>query len=160
SNTLNVIGGSELSDMAPILKDAQKATGVKVVLTPTGSLDGAEKIASGTNADAAWFASDRYIALANASTKVLEHTNIMLTPVIIGVKKSVADRLGWSSGKVTWRDIADAAGSGKFHFAMTSPTASNSGFSALVGVADALAGGQALSSSSIDQNAPVLKRFL
>jgi Ca-activated chloride channel homolog len=150
SDTLNVLGGSELKDMGPILADAQSATGVKVVFTYTGSLDGADKIAAGSNADAAWFASDKYIALAGATNKVLEHKNIMHTPVIIGVKRSVADRLGWSNGNVTWRDIANAAASGKFHFAMTSPTASNSGFSALVGVADALAKGEALTAGSID----------
>src|SRR5262249_49487753 len=67
-----------------------------------------------------------------------------------GVKRDVAHRLGWDHGDVKWRDIAAAAASGKFHFAMTSPTASNSGFSALVGVADALANGEALSASSIN----------
>src|SRR5262249_30875952 len=62
ANTLHVIGGSELKDMVPILDAAQKATGVKVVFTYTGSLSGADQIASGTSADAAWFASDKYIA--------------------------------------------------------------------------------------------------
>lgn len=47
------------------------------------------------------------------------------------------DRLGWKPGSLSWRDVASAAGNGQFHFAMTSPTASNAGFSALVGVADA-----------------------
>jgi Ca-activated chloride channel family protein len=150
SQTLNIVGGSELKDMAPILADAQHATGVKVAFTYTGSLDGADQIAHGSNADAAWFASDKYIALAGASNKVLEHKNIMHTPVILGVKRSVADRLGWNHGTVRWRDVAEAAAAGKFHFAMTSPAASNSGFSALVGVADALANGEALTASSID----------
>jgi Ca-activated chloride channel family protein len=159
SNTLNVVGGSELKDLAPILQDAQKATGVKVVMSYTGSLDGADQIANGSaTSDAAWFASDKYIALAGASNKVLSRNNIMLSPVIVGVKKSVADRLGWSSGSVSWRDIAQAAGSGKFHYAMTSPTASNSGFAALVGMADALAPGQTLTANTID--AKGLRSFL
>src|SRR5262249_38679294 len=51
-----------------------------------------------------------------------------------------------------------AAGNGQFHYAMTNPTASNSGFSALVGVADAFAGSEALSSSTIDSDG--LRRFL
>jgi Ca-activated chloride channel homolog len=152
ANTLDIIGGSELKDMAPILADAQRATGVKAVLTYTGSLDGADKIANGASADAAWFASDKYIALSGASNKILERRNIMLSPVILGVKRSVADRLGWKPGSVSWRDVAQAAGNGQFHFAMTSPTASNSGFSALVGVADALAAGKTLTASSIDAN--------
>ena len=158
ANTLHVIGGSELSDMAPILEGARDATGVKVVFDYTGSLDGAERVASGTTSDAAWFASDKYITLAGAANKVLEHRNTMLSPVVVGVKRSVADRLGWKNGAISWKDIADAAGRGDFRFAMTNPTASNSGFSALVGVADAFAGGEALSVSTI--NADGLRAFL
>jgi Ca-activated chloride channel homolog len=149
-DTLTVLAGSELKDMQPVLDAAKKATGVKVAFQFTGSLAGADQIASGTEADAAWFASDKYVALAGANAKVLERRNTMLTPVIIGVKKSAADRLGWKPDTVTWKDISQAAADGKFKFAMTSPTASNSGFSALVGVADALANGQPLTASTID----------
>jgi len=149
--TLQVLAGSELSDMAPILASAQKATGVTVVPTYTGSLDGAERISSGSAGDAAWFASDKYVALAGASSKLLEHQPTMLSPVVVGVKHSVATRLGWTGGKrVGWKDIAAAAAAGKFRYAMTNPTASNSGFSALVGVSTALSGGQALSAATVD----------
>jgi Ca-activated chloride channel family protein len=148
--TLNVLAGSELQDMQPILDDARKATGVKVNLTSAGSLDGAEQIASGTDADAAWFASDKYIGLAGASTKILARNNIALSPVVLGVRPDVAQQLGWTSGRASWKDIIAAAGSGKLPYAMTNPTASNSGFSALTSAASALAGGQALSASTID----------
>jgi len=153
NTTLNVLAGSELKDMVPILDTAKKVTGVSVNLSYTGSLDGAEKISSGTAGDAAWFASDKYVALAGASGKVLDHRPVMLSPVIVGVKHSVAERLGWTGNKkVGWKDLAAAASAGQFHFAMTNPTASNSGFSALVGVATALGGGQAVSVSTIDAN--------
>jgi Ca-activated chloride channel family protein len=157
SNTLRVLGGSELSDLAPILAAARSATGVRVDFQYTGSLDGAERVANGSRSDAAWFASDKYITLAGAANKVLEHRNTMLSPVVVGVKQSVATRLGWKNGAVTWRDIADAAGNGQFRYAMTNPTASNSGFSALVGVADAFAGNQALSANTIDADG--LRKF-
>ena len=156
-DTVTVLAGSELKDMQPILDAAKKATGVSVVFQFAGSLAGADQIASGTQADAAWFASDKYIALAGANAKVLERHNTMLTPVIIGVKQSVANRLGWTPDTVTWKDISQAAAKGQFKFAMTSPTASNSGFSALVGVADALANGQPLAASTI--NASGLRGF-
>jgi Ca-activated chloride channel family protein len=71
----------------------------------------------------------------------------MLSPVIIGVKKSVADRFGWSDNpNVTWKDIEAKSADGSFRFAMTNPAASNSGLVALIGVASALSG----SSDSID----------
>jgi Ca-activated chloride channel family protein len=157
-STLNILAGSELKDMVPILDEARTATGVNVNLTYVGSLDGAEQIAAGTTADAGWFGSDKYLGLADASTKVLAREKIAISPVVIGVRADVAAELGWSSGKASWKDIVAAAGSGKLPYAMTNPTVSNSGFSALVSVASALAGGEALSANSIDSAG--LKKFL
>jgi len=149
-NTLQILAGSELKDMVPILDDAAEATGVRVNLSYVGSLDGAEQIAAGTSFDAGWFGSDKYIALAGASTKVLAREKIAISPVVLGVRADLAQQLGWTSGKATWKDIIAAIDSGKLTLAMTNPTVSNSGFSALVSVASALAGGEALSASTID----------
>ena len=157
-NTLNILAGSELKDMLPILEDARKATGVKVNLTYVGSLDGAEQIAAGTTSDAAWFGSDKYLGLAGASTKILAREKIAISPVVLGVRSDVAQQLGWSSGKASWKDIVAAVAAGKLTYAMTNPTVSNSGFSALVSVASALAGGEALSASTIDTKG--LQQFL
>jgi Ca-activated chloride channel family protein len=155
---LDVAAGSELKDMQPILDDLARTTGIQVKIHPVGSLDGAEQVAAGTAGDAAWFASDKYIALAGAANKVLTSQPIAISPVIVGVRHDTVARLGWTNlDRVGWRDIASAAGAGKFHYAMTNPTASNSGFSALVGVATTLSGGQALSPSTID--AAGLKNF-
>ena len=96
----------------------------------------------------AWFSSGHYLSLLpGAGNRVVAQTKIMLSPVIIGVKKSVADRFGWTNNpNVTWKDIEAKAADGSFHFAMTNPAASNSGLVALIGVASALSG----SSDSID----------
>jgi Ca-activated chloride channel family protein len=154
SHTLNVLAGSELKDLAPLLPDIQKNTGYQLSLKYTGSLDGAQAVADGSDkSDLAWFSSGNYLTLLQGKTgRITAQQPIMLSPVVIGVKHNVAQSLGWSgSTSVTWADIANAAKAGKFHFAMTNPAASNSGFVALVGVASAFAGGGAsLDSGSID----------
>jgi len=161
SHTLTVLAGSELKDLAPIMPDLQKATGYTLSFKYTGSLDGAEAIVDGNDhSDLAWFSSGNYLTLLQGKTgKITAQQPVMLSPVVIGVKHSVAQSLGWSgSSKVTWADIANAAKAGSFHFAMTNPAASNSGFVALVGVASAFAGsGGALDSGSI--NVARLKDF-
>ena len=144
SHTLTVLAGSELKDLVPLLPDIQKTTGYQLSLKYTGSLDGAQAIADGSDkSDAAWFSSGNYLTLLEGKTgRIVAQQPIMLSPVVIGVKRSVAQSLGWSgSTSVTWADIANAAKAGNFHFAMTNPAASNSGFVALVGVASAFAGG-------------------
>jgi len=161
AHTLTVLAGSELKDLAPLLPDLKAATGYQLSLNFTGSLDGAQSIADGTNkSDLAWFSTGNYLTLLEGKTgRIVAQQPIMLSPVVIGVKHSVAQSLGWSgSTAVTWVDIANAAKAGKFHFGMTNPAASNSGFVALVGVASAFAGsGSALDSGAI--NVDKLKDF-
>jgi Ca-activated chloride channel homolog len=160
AHTLTVLAGSELKDLAPLMPDLQKATGYTLQFKYTGSLDGAEAIVNGDRSDLAWFSSGHYLTLLEGNKgRIIAQQPIMLSPVVIGVKHSVAQSLGWSnSPKVTWADIANAAKAGNFHFAMTNPAASNSGFVALVGVASAFAGGGgALDAGSI--NVPRLKDF-
>jgi len=97
--------------------------------------------------------------LPGAGSKIVDQQKIMLSPVILGVKQSVAKRFGWENNpNVTWKDIQSHAADGSFHFAMTNPAASNSGFTALIGVASALSGtSDAIDTGNIDQAA--LKAF-
>ena len=148
SHTLTVLAGSELKDIEPLLPDLQKATGVQLKLSYIGTLEGAEQIAGGDASDAAWFSHGKYLSLLpGAGSRIVASEKIMLSPVVIGVKDSVARKFGWADNpNVTWKDIEARSADGSFHFAMTNPAASNSGLTALIGVASALSG----SSDSID----------
>jgi Ca-activated chloride channel family protein len=157
---LHVLAGSELKDLEPMLPDLQSATGINLKFDYIGTLDGAQAISSGDSHALAWFSSNRYLTLLpGAASKILAQQRIMLSPVVLGVKRSTAQRFGWEGNpSVTWKDIAVKASAGQFAFAMTDPSASNSGFSALVGVASALAGtGSALTSQDITAHADGLK---
>jgi Ca-activated chloride channel family protein len=147
-STLTVLAGSEVKDLEPMLPDIKAATGVTLVISYSGTLEGAEAIAGGAATDVAWFSSGNYLSLLpGAGSRIVAQQKIMLSPVILGVKKSVADRFGWTNNpNVTWKDIQARSADGSFHFAMTNPAASNSGLVALIGVASALSG----SSDSID----------
>lgn len=163
-DTLQILAGSELKDIAPVLEAAAKETGVKVRFDYTGTLEGTQTVASGAadgKYDAVWFPSNRYLTLLpGAKDKVASATKIMQSPVILGVKSKVATKLGWDVKAPTWAEIAKAATSGDFHYGMTNPAASNSGFSALVAVATALANtGNALTPDDITKVTPVLKSF-
>ncbi|WP_106319279.1 VWA domain-containing protein [Actinoplanes italicus] len=164
ATTLRVLAGSELADMQPILDEAAKATGVTVQLDLIGSLEGAERVATGGadgKYDALWFSSNRYLeTLPEAKQRLGNATRIMGSPVVLGVRPATAQRLGWTAGTATWKDIAAAAGRGELTFAMTDPATSNTGFSALVAVASALDGsGRALDAAAIDRVAAPLTGF-
>src|SRR5262245_51663467 len=115
-NTLTVMAGSEVKDLEPLLPDIRKATGVSLVLSYSGTLEGAEAIDNGAETDAAWFASGHYLSLLpKAGPRIVAQQKIMLSPVIMGVKQSVADRFGWTNNpNVTWKDIQAKAADGSF----------------------------------------------
>ncbi|MBO3747775.1 VWA domain-containing protein [Streptosporangiaceae bacterium NEAU-GS5] len=159
-DTLRVLAGSEVKDLVPLLEES----GVKVKLSYTGTLDGAEQVAGGAvkgKYDAIWFSSNRYLSLIDgASAQLSTQTKIMASPVVLGLRASKASELGWNTKQVTWADITAAAAAKKFTFGMTNPASSNSGFSALVGVAAALSNtGDALDRQQIAAVEPKLKEF-
>lgn len=152
--TLRVLGGSELADMAPILRQAARATGVTVEFTPVGSVQGSQEVVSGkarrAGYDAVWFASSSYLRVFGGLGEVTSSTPIMESPVVLGVRSSVARALGWDRTPPTWRQVASEAEAGTFTFGMTDPATSNSGFSTILSLATTVAGnGAALRSSEL-----------
>jgi Ca-activated chloride channel homolog len=144
--TLRVLAGSELGGMTKILAQAAARTGVTVKLTETDKTDSftaAQELANGTaqrSYDAVWFGSDDYFGLFPPAPNYLtDATPVMSSPVVLAVESSVASRLGWAKGSVTWQDIAEAAGSGDFKFGMASPATAEAGLAGLVAVATATA---------------------
>ncbi|MBC6461045.1 vWA domain-containing protein [Actinomadura sp. HBU206391] len=161
---LRVLGGSELADLGPILAQAERDTGVRVQMDYAGTLDGVQRVLDGKvdgRYDAIWFSSNRYLSLhPGAQSRLGTATKTMSSPVVLGVRASVAARLGWDAKPPTWAGVARAVAEQGFTYGMTSPAASNSGFSALVAVAAALSGdGAALDAASIDRIAPRLEGF-
>jgi Ca-activated chloride channel family protein len=164
AQTLRVLAGSEVKDMAPILESAATELGIRVVFDYTGTLAGTELVASGRGAgryDATWFPNNRYLSLLpGAAQAISSSVKIMNSPVVLGLRPAVAARLGWDTAPPTWADLATAAAAGEFSYGMTNPAASNSGFSALVAVATALSGtGTALTDADVADVSPELTRF-
>ncbi|WP_017572086.1 substrate-binding domain-containing protein [Nocardiopsis halotolerans] len=166
--TLRVLAGSEIADLEPLLEEVEERTGVAVELEYTGTLDGMARIASGDREgeggeyDAVWFASNRYLGLDEGGRSAVHvRTSIMVSPVVLGVRADRARELGWTDGaEVTWTDVHRAVAEEGFTYGMTNPGASNSGFSALIGVASAMADtGAALRSEDVEQVGPELAEF-
>jgi Ca-activated chloride channel homolog len=173
--TLQMLAGSELDDVVGLppdtgdpefLSEMRRATGVTLEVRFTGSLSGAETMTARTAPyDLAWFASDSYLqVLAGAESAVVQQQPIVRSPVVLGVKQSVAERYQWRNRPVSWRDVAakvaerDPTTGRGFTFAMTDPAASNSGLAALVEAAIAMTDARAqLSGDEIEKAVTPLK---
>lgn len=159
TTTLTVLAGSEIKDLKPYFDKIRKATGVELHMEYIGTLDGAEKLAAGAQYDLAWFSHAKYLSmLEETKHRIHAQEKIMLSPVVLGVKESKARQWGWTDREIRWNDIADKSAAGELRFAMTNPASSNSGFTALLGVAAAFSDSSSALTSK-DVNKDQLKRF-
>jgi len=140
---LAIVSGSENKELEPIIERWGAREGVDVTVTYRGSVDIARILEEGAAGefDAVWPANSLWIALGDTQ-KVVKHTeSILRSPVVLGLKRSIAEDLGWiGRDDVTVEEIARAAEAGRFRLAMTSATQSNSGASAYFGFLHAFAG--------------------
>ncbi|WP_018296316.1 vWA domain-containing protein [Corynebacterium lubricantis] len=151
---LTIVAATELQDLEPLVQSASDDLGFPIELQfPSGTLENSQNLLAGEfdgQVDATWFATNRYVDLIGASSKLADETKIATSPVAFGVWEESAQRLGWDTHQPTWAEFAQAAEAGDFTFGMTDPSTSNSGFSALVSVATALSDtGQALNQADI-----------
>ncbi|MFC9699085.1 substrate-binding domain-containing protein [Streptomyces sp. NPDC056943] len=144
--TLRVLASSELADMQPLLDDLRRETGIRLEMEYQGTVEAAASLASGTyRHDLAWLSSSRPFQLLlkqhGRQTESPLSTSTMRSPVVVGMKPEVAQRLRRTApdGQLSWADLTDAAAAGTLKYAMADPRSANSGLSALVGVATAAA---------------------
>lgn len=161
---LTIIAATELADLEPAMQEAAGELGFPIVVNlPDGTLTNSQHLANGNydgQVDTTWFATNRYLDLLGASGKLADSTQIATSPVGFGMNSARAAELGWAEQQPTWTEVADAAVAGEFSFGMTDPSSSNSGFSALVSVATAMADtGNALTAQDITRVAPELTDF-
>lgn len=143
SKAIRILSGSENKELEPILKDYAEQNHVRIEMTYEGSLDIMRDLQEETfSYDAVWPASSLWMNAGDENLHRVKHAeSISINPVVFGIKKSLAEELGFVGRDVSVRDILDAITAGKLRFCMTSATQSNSGASAYIGFIYALLGG-------------------
>lgn len=152
---LVLLSGSENKSLEPILHEFERKSSSRLRIEYLGSVDTMLRLESGAaGADAVWPANSLWIDLGDRQHLVKKSASIMRSPVVLGVKKSVADRLGWIGHDVDVKQIVEAAGAHRLRLMMTSATQSNSGACAYLGYLSALSGSpEVLSRKHLDRPA-------
>jgi len=142
SARLVVVAGSENKELEPILQRFARRERVVLDIRYKGSVEMMLDLEQGraNEADVVWPAHSMWISLGDIHKVVRHAESILHSPIVFGVKRSVAQRLGWLDREVTVADILAAAEGGRLRFAMTSATQSNSGAQGYLGFLHALAG--------------------
>jgi Ca-activated chloride channel homolog len=140
---LAILAGSENAALEPLVMDWAAANNVDVTVTYQGSVDISRALGAGKDApfDAVWPAHSLWIALGDTQKTVAHATSILRSPVVLALRQSIADDLGWKGrDDITIQMIEEAARNKSFRLSMTSATQSNSGASAYLGFLYALSG--------------------
>lgn len=137
-----IVSGSENEPLKPILERYAASQGAHIKFVSKGSVDIMLDLEQGNaiDADAVWPAANMWLTLGDKQRVVKHAQSIYRTPVVLAIKKSKAEKLGWVGKDVKVADILAAAKSGKLRFMMSSATQSNSGSSAYFGFLYAFAG--------------------
>ena len=122
-----MIVASENQPFESMLTDYAKSQGVDLQITYSGSVDVMRELDKGDQSayDGVWPSNSIWITLGDSHHVVKHQASVMRSPVVLGVKQSVAQRLGWIGRDVTVDDILTAAEAGNLRFMMTSATQSN-----------------------------------
>ena len=137
--TLRIVSGSENKE--PILEEYADEEDIRIEMSYKGSLDIMRLLEEeDISYDAVWPASSLWLTVGDTDHRVKYAESISITPVVFGIRKSLAEELGFVGREVSVRDILSAIEAGKLKFCMTSATQSNSGASAYIGFLYALLG--------------------
>lgn len=140
-NTFNIISSSENKDLEDIVAQYAYAKGYNVNIEYAGSLDIMQKLNNGEKYDAVWLSNSIWMyMLDSGKVSTVDSKCTSINPVIFGITKSKAEKLGFIGKTVYTKDIVKAISSGKLKFSMSNPTSTNSGASAYLGMLYTLAG--------------------
>lgn len=141
--TIHILSGSENQDLETILQECAKKTKINIQITYKGSVDIMRELEQGANEyDVVWPASSLWISMGDQKHLVKQEESIYTTPVVFGIRESLAKQLGFVGTQVSVKDVLAAIKEKKMSFCMTSATQSNSGASAYIGFLYALMGKQ------------------
>ena len=141
--TLRILSGSENQELENIIQDSARNAGIRVEMDYKGSVDIMRELETGAEGyDAVWPASSIWISLGDKNHMIKHSQSVSITPVVFGIRRGLAEELGFTGRDVSVQDILNAITDKKMTFCMTSATQSNSGASAYIGFLYALLGKQ------------------
>ena len=138
-----IVSGSENQPFEPLVREFCASRRATCSFKYQGSLDIGFGLKSSTNplqADVVWPAASIWIDVFDAERRVKHLQSISQSPVLLGVRRSKAEALGWTTREVSTADILAAVQSGKLKFLMSSATQSNSGAGAYLAMLNAAVG--------------------
>ena len=157
-NSLHILSGSENRELEPLIESFANEDGIQIQMTYQGSVDIMRTLEEGaSDYDGVWPASSIWISMGDTNHLVKHSQSTSISPVVFGIRKSLAEDLGFVGQRVSINGIMEAIQAGDLTFSMTSATQSNSGASAYLGFLYGLSGNPEILSQE-DLEDPTLQK--
>lgn len=139
STALTILASAENRDVEPLLQEYAQDRRVRIEVTYRNPAEFVLELeATQFNHDAVWPASSIWLELGDTHARVTAARSIMRTPVVVGVRASVARRLGLTDADVRVRDLLGLIRDGALAYVMPAATQSTAGATGFLGMLQAL----------------------
>ena len=139
-SVFSIITTPENKVLEKTIKDYASKNDFDVDIVYADNLEIVEKLNSGEKYDAIWASNSIWLDLIDSSVKTSNLKSTSITPIVFGVKKSVAENLNLIGREVTMVDLLTLIKNGDLKFSMANPIMTNSGASAYFNILSTLAG--------------------
>ena len=135
------------------IKEFAQKEKIPIEISYYGDLEIIDELNSETNNyDAVWISNSIWLYMLDNSYLVTNSKSIAVSPVVMGVKKSKAQSLGFVNNQIFNKDILNAIKEGKLKYVMNSVTKTNTGATAYLALLNSLAGSPEVLKSEMLKN--------
>lgn len=140
SKTFKILVSSENKDLESFIENYFKKEKMKVQIDYVGTLEIMDKINNKEDYDAIWASNSIWLYMLESTSSVSNSKSTSIDPIVFGVKKSKAEKLGLVGKDIYTTDLLEKIKNKELNFVMNSATRTNTGASAYLGFLTTLAG--------------------
>lgn len=124
----HILASTSVSKMDDDLIKYGKKQGIDVIIEHYGDLEIVDMLNEDAKKyDAVWMSNSLWLYMLNNPNLTTDSKSIAISPVVMGIKKSKAKELGFTSKEITNKDILNSIKSGQLKYIMSSVTKTNTG---------------------------------
>lgn len=139
-DVFSIITTPENKVLEDTINDYAKDKGIDIRIEYADNLEIVDILNGGKKFDAVWASNSVWLDMLDSSVRTSNLKSTSITPIVFGIKKSVARDLGLIDQEVSMKDLLKLIEDDKLKFSMANPIMTNSGASAYFNILSTLAG--------------------
>ena len=148
-----IIASTSVEKMEETIKKYAKKEGMDLIIDYFGDIEIVKKLNENSkNYDAVWISNSLWLYMLDNSYLTTDSKSIVIDPVVMGITKSKAEKLGFVNKEIYNKDLLNAIQNGKLKYIMASVTKTNTGATSYLSFLNTLAGSPEVLTEEMLQN--------